>query len=578
MHDFPLTRRFGPELRPGGRVRFALWAPSVEEVSLELDGQRYPMQRLTDGWFEAEQSAGPGARYQFVLPDGLRVPDPASRAQSGDVHGPSLIVEPNDYVWKNVGWCNRPWHEAVIYEVHPGLFGGFEGVQAQLPFLRDLGITAIELMPVADFPGRRNWGYDGVLPYAPDETYGTPAQLKALVDAAHGLGLMVLLDVVYNHFGPDGAYMHVYAKPFFDPEIHTPWGAAIDFTRPEVQRFFIDNALMWLREYRFDGLRFDAVHAIAPQDFLPILAAELRAGAGRDVHLVLEHEGNRASLLRPSPDQAGFDAQWSDDFHHCLHVLLTGEFEGYYAGFQNPAEQLARALAEGFVDQGERGRGEPSAHLPSTAFVICLQNHDQVGNRAMGERLSSLADPGALRAAIALMLLSPFIPLLFMGEETGTERPFLFFTDHNAELAPLVREGRRREFRHFAAFQDEARRERIPDPNDPATFTACSIAGEAATPDGRAMVEYYRTLLGLRARVIVPGIEGCRSLGATPIGPRAVQAAWRLGDGRRLTLAGNFDPAPVSFEAPTAPIFCTATLASGRLPGYCTAAFVDEAS
>jgi maltooligosyltrehalose trehalohydrolase len=368
----------------------------------------------------------------------------------------------------------------VIYELPPGTFGGFDGIRAELPRLAALGVTVIELMPIADFPGQHNWGYDGVLPYAPDAAYGTPEALKALVDAAHGLGLMVMLDVVYNHFGPDGAYLHAYAKSFFREDLHTPWGAAIDFDRPEVQQYFEQNALYWLMEYRFDGLRFDAVHAIGSPAFLDQLAAFLRSGVepGRYIHLVLEHEGNAARHLRESATAPGFDAQWTDDVHHCLHVLLTGEDEGYYEDFRDPINQLARCMAEGFAYQGEisphsgKPRGEPSGHLPSTSFVICLQNHDQIGNRAMGDRLTMLANPQGLRAATALLLLAPFIPLLFMGEEVFSKTPFLFFTDHNDELAELVRNGRREEFKHFAAFQDPERRERIPDPNAASTFTA----------------------------------------------------------------------------------------------------------
>lgn len=562
---------WGPAWGADGSVTFRLWAPSVAAVALELNGTAHPMQPAADGWFAVATPARAGDTYRFGLPDGLTVPDPASRAQAGDVHDASVLVDPA-YAWQTEGWCNRPWHEAVIYEVHPGLAGGFDGIRRMLPDLAALGVTAVELMPVADFPGRHNWGYDGVLPFAPDAAYGTPAQLKALIDAAHALGLMVLLDVVYNHFGPDGAYLHVYAKPFFDPSIHTPWGAAIDFARDEVQSFFIDNALMWLEEYRFDGLRFDATHAIAPQSFLPNLAAALRARVSHPVHLVLEHEGNRASLLGPGR----FDAQWSDDWHHCVHVLLTGEHEGYYGGFQQPAAQLARAMREGFVFQGENGgRGEPSAHLPSSAFVICLQNHDQVGNRAMGERLASLAHPAALRAATVLLLLSPFVPLIFMGEEIGTAQPFLFFTDHNPELAALVREGRRREFAHFSAFHDMARRDAIPDPNAAATFAASHPESDADVSERTRAL--YRQLLQLRRAIVTPGIPGCASDGAAAIGTHAIWAAWRLGCGTRLVLAANLGRETVAFAAPAKPVFATGALGPSQLPGYTAAAFHSPA-
>ena len=574
---------FGPVLS-GGNARFSLWAPSVASVSLQIgQDEPIPMQGQ-DGWFSATAPATPGTAYSFVLPDGLHVPDPASRAQAEDVHGPSLVVDPDAYVWQTKDWANRPWHEAIVYELHPGAFGGFTGIIAQLPRLRALGITAIELMPIADFPGRHNWGYDGVLPFAPDSAYGTPDELKALVDASHAAGLMIFLDVVYNHFGPDGAYLHAYATAFFDEGVHTPWGAAIDFKKPEVCAFFTQNALMWLNEYRFDGLRFDAVHAISPPEFLPLLAQAVRAGANHPVHLVLEHEGNKSSLLQ-GKQASLFDAQWADDWHHCLHVLLTGEQEGYYESFTEPARKLATALAEGFVFQGQVSphhgtpRGEPSADLPPTAFVICLQNHDQIGNRAMGERLAALADSQALAAASALLLLSPFIPMLFMGEEWGSRTPFLFFTDHNEELAKLVREGRRREFAHFAAFQDESRRAQIPDPNAATTFEASvPHAHEAAQPDHAAVLELHERLLALRHQHVIPGIPGCRSAGATAIGPKAVRAAWTLGQGQTLTIAANFGDTEVRTEPfPGEVIFSTvAPTQSGTVPPRCTVAALDR--
>ncbi|MEJ1976218.1 MAG: malto-oligosyltrehalose trehalohydrolase [Acetobacteraceae bacterium] len=581
---FAYTLPFGATLN-GGETRFRLWAPSVDRVAIDVDGVEHPMAAQAGGWFAAALPCGAGARYRFKLPDGLAVPDPAARAQAGDVHDPSLVVDPLAYAWRNPGWMGRPWHQAVIYELHPGAFGGFDGIRAQLPRLAALGVTAIELMPIADFPGRRNWGYDGVLPFAPDAAYGTPDSLKALVDAAHGLGLMVLLDVVYNHFGPDGAYLHAYAKSFFRDDIKTPWGTAIDFRRPEVRQYFEQNALYWLMEYRFDGLRFDAVHAISEPDFLDEMAATLRASVepGRQIHLVLEHEGNAARHLRSGPGAPGFDAQWTDDVHHCLHVLLTHESEGYYEDFQDPIHQLARCMAEGFAYQGEisphsgRPRGEPSAHLPTTAFVICLQNHDQIGNRAMGDRLTTLADPQALRAATALLLLSPFIPLLFMGEEFGSRTPFLFFTDHNEALAALVRSGRREEFKHFAAFQDPARRDRIPDPNAASTFTA-------SVPDLEGSSTLHHTLLALRHAHVVPGIPGCRTAGVAVLGEAALAARWRLGTGAALAIASNFGDAQVPLSPPSGtPLFGTPEGAwdaalGGALPARATVAWLETAA
>ena len=438
-------------------------------------------------------------------------------------------------------------------------------------------------MPINDFPGQRNWGYDGVLPYAPDESYGTPGELKTLIDRAHGLGLMVFLDVVYNHFGPDGAYQHVYGGPhFFDEGKHSPWGAAIDFNRPRVRSYFIENAIYWLQEYRFDGLRFDAVHAYANPDFADEMARAIRAATGPDryVHLVVEHEGNLARHLQPGL----YDAQWADDTHHALHVLLTGEHEGYYADFQDAAAKLARSLAEGFSWQGEvtyrnEPRGEPTEGLPTTAFVVCLQNHDQIGNRAMGDRLTTLADPDALRAAQALLMLAPQIPLVFMGEEYGARTPFLFFTDHNDELAPLVREGRRKEFAHFAAFTNERRRAQIPDPNALATYEMSRL--DPADRDAEATA-HMRTLLGLRHRHVIPRVDGAMSLGAVPLGSTGVLARWAMGDGAELVLASNLGADPVAL-----PPIGGATLfeskpgdaeraAAGALRGRCTVALMLE--
>ena len=559
---------FGAEVQDDGTTRFRLWAPSVPQVALELDGRDpVPMQAEAGGWHSLTCRAPSGTRYRYRMPDGLAVPDPASRHQAPDVHDPSVVVDPRAYEWRNTGWVGRPWHEAVVYELHAGAMGGFSGIRHRLPELRALGVTAIEIMPISDFPGARNWGYDGVLPYAPDSAYGTPDELKALVDEAHGLGLMVMLDVVYNHFGPDGAYLHAYAKTFFHEEVHTPWGAAIDFQRPEVRDYFIQNALFWLQEYRFDGLRFDAVHAISEESFLNDLATAVRSRVepGRHVHLVLEHENNRAALLRSAPDTPGFDAQWADDFHHCLHVLLTGESEGYYEDFQDATNLLAACLRDGFGYQGQisphhqRPRGEPSGHLPTTSFVMCLQNHDQIGNRAMGDRLTTLADPAKLRAATALLLLSPFIPMLFMGEEYGATSPFLFFTSHNEDLAKLVREGRRAEFKHFAAFHDPARRDAIPDPNAPSTFEA-SIPNR---PDP-AMADFMRHLLTLRRERIMPGLPGCRSDGVDILGAGALRAAWRLGDGRRMVFGLNLGDMAVEAGLPDGtPLFAVPLEAAG---------------
>ncbi len=441
------TRRhhmpYGAELTEDGSVRFRLWAPGARQIDLCLqreDGERLiAMSHRDAGWYElVTREAGASDRYRFRIDGDMRVPDPASRFQPEDVHGPSEIVDPAAFDWHDEDWRGRPWEETVLYEVHVGTFtpeGSFRAIEERLDYLADLGVTAIELMPVADFPGRRNWGYDGVLPYAPDGSYGRPEDLKHLVQCAHQRGLMVFLDVVYNHFGPEGNYLHVYAEPFFTERHHTPWGAGINFDGSgsrDVRDFFIHNALYWLEEYHLDGLRLDAVHAIADDsqpDILQELAVRVHAGPGRNrhVHLVLENDHNAARYLVRSEDGSPrlYVAQWNDDAHHALHLLATGESDGYYEDYADaPTDHLGRTLTEGFAYQGDPSayrhgerRGEPSSHLPLTAFVNLLQNHDQVGNRALGERIDRLADPRALRAVTAILLLAPSPPLLFMGQE-----------------------------------------------------------------------------------------------------------------------------------------------------------------
>ncbi|AIR91299.1 malto-oligosyltrehalose trehalohydrolase [Pseudomonas cremoricolorata] len=541
--------RHGVHLVDATSARFALWAPGARDVSVEVVGQSsLVLQPEPDGWFSATGPAQAGQHYRFVIDGQLKVADPASRYQPEGVSGPSEVVAPEWFAWQHP-FHGRPWHEAVIQEVHVGVLGGYKGVAEQLPRLARLGITAIELMPLGQFPGERNWGYDGVLPFAPQHSYGTPEELCQLVDEAHRLGLAVMLDVVYNHFGPDGNYLHEYAPSFFNEAKKTPWGAAIDFKQPAVREFFIQNALMWLQEYRIDGLRLDAVHAIDSPDFLKQLSQRVREETdGREVWLVLENEHNQAFLL-----EKAFDAQWNDDGHNALHVLLTGETEGYYADYKDrPIEQLARCLAEGFVFQGQQNRhgearGEPSGHLPPSAFVLFLQNHDQIGNRALGERLTRLCPPAALRAATGLLLLSPMIPLLFMGDEEGSRAPFLFFTDFHDELADAVREGRRGEFAHFAAFADPDTREKIPDPNALATFKASQPQGDDVLAGWHGL---YQQLLALRHECIVPRLPGSHSLGCQVLGDKALTARWRLGDGSELRIDLNLAAQPQAVDLP----------------------------
>jgi malto-oligosyltrehalose trehalohydrolase len=560
---------FGAELQPNGSVRFRLWAPAQQRVSvvLEHSGAALSLRRQDNGWFElVSDAAQAGNRYRFELQDGMRVPDPASRYQPEDVHGPSVVIDPRAYTWRSGGWRGRPWHEAVFYELHVGAFGpggDFDGVRRRLDRLAKLGVTAVELMPLAEFPGRRNWGYDGVLPFAPDASYGTPEQLKALVDAAHERKLMIFLDVVYNHFGPDGNYLGLYAPQFFTERHHTPWGAAIDFSQRPVRDFFIHNALYWLSEYRFDGLRLDAVHAIlddGPTHILVELAAAVRRMAaenGRHIHLVLENDANAACFLRR--DATGkplqYEAQWNDDFHHVCHVLLTGESAGYYRDYaERPLDRLGRALMEGFIYQGEASahregavRGEPSADLPPTAFVNFLQNHDQIGNRAFGDRLTTLAESQALEAMATVLLLAPQVPLLFMGEEWGATQPFPFFCDFAGELAEAVRAGRRREFAKFPAFSDPAARERIPDPNAQGTFAHAVLDWSAADRSPhRERLALYEELLALRQAEIVPRLAGLMKAEARQQIPQSgiLHVSWRLADGSRLALVAHLADSP----------------------------------
>jgi malto-oligosyltrehalose trehalohydrolase len=555
---------FGAELA-GGQVRFRLWAPRAQSVSLQLEAPHHgmiTMQRQATGWFSATtERAGPGTRYRFVI-DGRSFPDPASRSQPEGVHGPSEVVDPSAYEWGDDGWTGRPWEEIVLYELHLGTFSGtgdFAGAARHLDHLCRLGITAVELMPIAEFPGGRNWGYDGAFLYAPASRYGRPEALKALVEACHARGLAVLLDVVYNHFGPEGNYLPTIAPDFFTERHRTPWGAAIDFAGPSsraVREFFIQNALYWLDEYHFDGLRFDAVHAIfdetAPDIIDEIGRRVRREIANRPVHLVLENDRNEARrLIRRNGRPARFTAQWNDDLHHALQVLITGDDTGYYGDYADmPARHLGRALAEGFAYQGElsafrqgKPRGEPSAELAATAFVAFLQNHDQIGNHPFGTRLIARATEAAVHAGLAIVLLSPQIPMLFMGEEWGTRRPFAFFCDFEPSLAEAVREGRRREFAHFPEFQDEAARRRIPDPIGEATFEMSRLDWrEPAQPEHATWLARCRGLIEIRRREIVPRLAGMPpSAGHYQVtGPRSLVVEWRLGDNSRLLLSVNF--------------------------------------
>ncbi len=563
---------FGAQLLEAGGTRFRIWAPSVLRAELLLLGacseERHTMHEMPSGWHEIEvPAASAGARYRFALhmKDGTTwsAPDPASRFNPDGVHAASAVVDPRAHVWREISWRGRPWTDAVLYELHVGTFtpqGTYGAAADRLPELAALGVTALQIMPLAAFPGTRNWGYDGVLPYAPAACYGTPDELKAFIDSAHGLGLMVLLDVVYNHFGPDGNYLHAYCPEFFNPAYRTPWGAAINFDGAQsrtVRDFFVHNALYWITEYCFDGLRLDAVHAIhdsSRPDIVCEIAQALRSGPGRErhVHLVLENNRNEAHYLERDAlgRPLGATAQWDDDVHHALHVLLSGERDGYYADYAaGPLACLGRALAEGFAYQGEhsnfRGkpRGSPCAHLPPDAFVGFLQNHDMVGNRAFGGRIDSNADPRYLEAAYVCLLLTPLVPMLFMGEEFAASSPFLFFCDFGPDLAEAVASGRRHEFRRFASFAAEDAVARIPDPNDPSTFAASKLDwSERHRSRHRDRLVLIRRLLALRRSRLSPYLTKLTHGGRCRIEDSVVRLSWDLGDGSAWRVLAHFGP------------------------------------
>jgi maltooligosyltrehalose trehalohydrolase len=546
------SARFGAEVERGGAT-FRLWAPAAKRVEVMLD-RVYPMHARPEGWYEVMiPHAGAGTLYKYRIDGELEIPDPASHFQPQDVFGPSEVVDHDRFEWRTNEWRGRPWEHAAILELHVGTFtpgGTFRAAIDKLDHLREAGLTAIELMPIADFAGRRNWGYDGVLLYAPDSAYGRPDDLRMLIDEAHARGLMVFLDVVYNHFGPEGNHLHRYAPAFF-ASAHTPWGHAIDYRVPQVRAFAIENALHWLKRYRFDGLRLDAVHMLLETGQPSVLhdlsraVGDFAAATGRLIHLVLENDDNRASLLDPlsNPQHGKYRAQWNDDYHHAWHRLLTGEAGGYYEDYgPDPRRHLARVLGSGFAYQGEpsphrhdRTRGEASGSLSPLAFVNFLQNHDQIGNRPLGDRLSAHASEAAMTAALAVTLLAPMPPLLFMGEEWGSTQPFPFFCDFQGALADAVRKGRREEFK--AAYAEFAHA--IPDPLEEATSRMAVLDwGAPASPSGRKRLALVRDLLAIRRREIVPRLAGA-SFAATELEASVLIADWSLGDGDTLRLLAN---------------------------------------
>lgn len=500
----------------GDRTEFRLWAPNAKSVSVQLDGKgTFPMERQAGGVFYAELPVRAGDKYAFELDGRNPLPDPISRLLPEGVHGPTEIVDPRSFHWTDQHWRGLPFLDYIIYELHVGTFspsGTFDGVRERLQYLKDLGVTAIEIMPVAAFPGERNWGYDGVSLYAVQASYGGPVGLKRLVDAAHQTGLAVILDVVYNHLGNEGNYLRCFG-PYFTDKHKTPWGDGINYDDADceqVRKYAIENALYWVREYHIDGLRLDAIQTIR-DDSSPHIVSEIQQvvqqfarESGRAICVVAESDENDTKLVRLQKQGGyGLHGFWSDDFHHSVHTVLTDEKSGYYQDFGNP-KQIVRALNDGYVFQGEyfqfwgEARGTPAKDVPLNANVVCIQNHDQVGNRAKGERLGHLVPRGALKAAAALMLLAPHTPMIFMGEEYGETSPFQFFTDYgDPDLQKAVAEGRRKEFKEFN--WDE-----VPDPQDPETFERSKLHWDLASEDND-LLQWYRDLLRIRKEYVIPG-------------------------------------------------------------------------
>ena len=526
--------RFGALPRAEG-VQFRLWAPEARTVALHLrhDG-RQAASYLLPGRPETAvreiliEHAAPGDRYAYSLDGRDPLPDPASRFQPDGVHGWSEVVDPGAFAWTDASWGGLDPHRAVIYELHVGTFtpeGTFVSAAAKLPLLRDLGVTAVELMPLADFPGTRDWGYDGVDLYAPSRAYGRPDDLRAFVDAAHACGLGVLIDVVYNHLGPEGAYLPAFAPVFFTPAHRTPWGDAVNLDgrgSDGVRGLLIDNALHWIREYHVDGLRLDAIHALIDDTSYPFvaeLAASVHASGPRRPLVYAEDSRNLALLVqKPESGGWGLDGIWADDFHHVIRRMLAGDEHGYYVDYDGTAQELADTLRHGWLYRGQVSRrtrtprGTSASAVEMRKAIVCVQNHDQIGNRALGDRLHHAVDPASWRAAIAILLTAPMTPLLFMGQEWAASAPFQFFTDFEPELGRRVVQGRRDEFRAFPEFATPDAARRIPDPQADATFAKSHLDwGERGTGSHAMVLALHRALLSLRAEnPALQGSDACR--------------------------------------------------------------------
>ena len=556
------SMRLGAQVTTDGGVEFLLWAPKSRSVFVRICGSNelVPMESLADGYHHAIlPNLKPGTRYFYRLENGREFPDPASRFQPEGVHGPSQVFDPETFKWTDRKWKGRSLGTTIFYELHVGTFtkeGTFDGLIAQLPELVDLGITTLELMPVAQFPGSRNWGYDGVYPFAPQNSYGEPESLQRLINAAHAHCLAVALDVVYNHLGPEGNYLSAFG-PYFTDRYRTPWGEAINYDGPEsdqVRRFFIENALYWLEDFHFDALRLDAVHGIYDFGARHLLAelksevSQLSVKLGRDMQLIAESDLNDSRLLQ-EPERGGYslDSQWSDDFHHSVHTLLTKEDRGYYSDFGGIAPLIA-TLRDGWFYEGQysphrrRRHGNSPQGLKPSKFVVCSQNHDQVGNRAAGDRLASLVNFETLKLVAGITLLSPFVPLLFMGEEYGEPAPFQYFTSHgDPNLVEAVRRGRREEFASFG-WQDS-----VPDPQDEQTFKRSHLDQSLKTKEPhRTLYHFYQDLIRIRTELKI----GCSALHTVrELHDSALLLAYH-GDSQHSAMVFNFSEFPVTVTVP----------------------------
>jgi len=550
----------GATVEPCG-VRFRVWAPAANSVDVDVDGRTVPLQRDDGTWSGFVEGVGAGARYRFRLNGESSFPDPYSRLQPDGPHGPSEVVDPEAFTWHDQSWRRPNIRGQAIYQLHIGTFtpeGTFDAAIEQLARLKELGVTAIEPLPVAEFPGTRNWGYDGVDLFAPSHVYGGPDGLKRLVDAAHQHGLAVVLDVVYNHFGPDGNYLRAYSPDYFTDRYQTPWGEAINYDGARsqwVRKLVLDNACYWLREYHVDGLRLDATHAIYDHSPKHILA-ELSRLIGDEMFLIAETHENDVRYLRPQRENGlGINAVWADDFHHALRRFLAGDREGYYADFSGTLEEVARSIEQGWLYEGQptrrkqQPRGTPARDRPAWEFLFVIQNHDQVGNRPFGDRLNHEIDLDRYKVASTLLLFLPFTPMLFMGQEFAASSPFLYFTDHHADLGRLVTEGRRKEFAAFSAFSNPARRAEIPDPQAESTFEQSKLRLDELHDEANGAVQrLYATLLRLRRNDPVLSAQDRDTMRAEAVA-RDVLTVRRWHDGDERVLVANFGADPFRLAA-----------------------------